>query len=95
MTTIRKLISAISAWTMALVGSLLLPLVTAAAVSGTTYDAADTTKSVSAPIVEHTESVGTVDYCSTCRRQNESGVKYSNRQFIYNLGNKFHEMIFW
>ena len=55
MSTIRKLISA---WTLALVGSLLLPIVSVAAVSGTTCDTPATTTTVSPTIAEHIVAVG-------------------------------------
>ena len=57
MTAIRELISA---WTMVLIGSLLLPLVSFAAISGTTCDVADTTTTAPATIAEHTAAVETV-----------------------------------
>ncbi len=58
MTTFRKLIPS---WMLALAGSLLLPLVSVAAVSGTTYDATSTTTTEPATIAEHTVAIETVD----------------------------------
>lgn len=54
MTTICK---PITAWILAFIGSLLLPLVSVAAVSGTTCDAPSTTTTAPANTVEHTASV--------------------------------------
>jgi len=58
-TTIRKLISA---WMLALVGSLLLPLMSVAAVSGTTYDAPPTITTASLNIAQRTVAVDTFEH---------------------------------
>ena len=70
MTTIRKLITA---WMLALAGSLVLPLVSMAAVSGTTYDTPYTTTTAPANIAEHTASVDTVGCGRTSLQRMASG----------------------
>jgi hypothetical protein len=51
MTTLHKVISA---WMLALIGSLLLPIISIAATSGATYDTPYTTTPVPATITEYT-----------------------------------------
>lgn len=70
MTTIRRLIST---WMLTLVGSFLLPLVSLAAVSGTTYDAPYTTTTVPATIAEHTVAVEKVDRGATSLQSMANG----------------------
>jgi hypothetical protein len=65
MNRVRRLISA---WVMTLVGSLLLPLANAAAVSGTTYDTAGTTTTTAATIAQHATAVEAVSRGETSLR---------------------------
>ncbi len=62
MTMIRKLFLV---WMLALVGSLLLPLVSLAVVLGTTYDIQPTTTTASATITEHTTVIETLGCAET------------------------------
>lgn len=67
----------ISTWMLALVGSLLLPLVSVAAVSGTTYDATSTTTTEPATIAEHTVAIETVDRGESSLQSMASGQVWS------------------
>jgi hypothetical protein len=67
---IRKLISA---WMLTLVGSLLLPLLSVAAVAGTTYDTAGTTTTTAATIAQHATAVEAVSRGETSLRSMASG----------------------
>ena len=70
MTTIRKLISA---WMLAILGSLLLPLVSIAAVSGTTYDQPTTTTTAPAIVAQHTTVAETAYFDGTGLQSMASG----------------------
>jgi hypothetical protein len=61
MTMVRKLICA---WMLALVGGFLLPMVSVAAVSGTTYSHVPTTTTIRATIAEHAD-VARTDWSSS------------------------------
>jgi hypothetical protein len=67
---IRKLIST---WMMALVGSILLPLISPATASGTTYDLLSTTTTAPATIAEHTVATRAVPHAETSLRGMANG----------------------
>ena len=67
---IRKLISV---WIMAIVGSLLLPLVSLAAISGTTYDTSSGTTTAPATIAQHTTAVESVGGAESSLQSMASG----------------------